>query len=473
MVKRQFVTRYGDPDHTFGLGGSGGAIQQYIYEQNHPDLLDALMPLETFGDMITQINPIGDCELLEFYFDQVDAQVNGTGSVNPKWTDWENRQLIEGLNGINGATSDFDDGTGKPIGSSAQPGTTECIEGWRGLTPLVLNPLFVAGDTYDVIRQTQPEVFANTKFDYYDDLKDIFGVNPETGLAYQTYDNVGVQYGLKALNDGAITVDEFLLLNAHVGGYVEPQNLVPEGFPFGPMDPDAPNNNVDPWSARNATAINNLQPDDIAPRAEGNLQAMRAAYESGLVFLGDIDDPMLVLDNYLEPELNMHHSREKFEIRQRMQQADGNASNLVLWAVDGDEDAATTRLVLNGLSLLETWLEDGMKPTAARDACFDATGDEIARGEDVWNGVYTEDASDDGACVAGYPIYESARTVAGDSLSGYTFKCALKSVDTALTDGTYADTVAFTDTREARLRAVFSSGVCDYAQPDRARPDGL
>lgn len=42
MVKRQFLTNYAAPDHTFGVGGSGGAIQQYIYEQNHPELLDAL-----------------------------------------------------------------------------------------------------------------------------------------------------------------------------------------------------------------------------------------------------------------------------------------------------------------------------------------------------------------------------------------------------------------------------------------------
>lgn len=249
MVKKQFVTAYAKPRFTFGLGESGGAIQQLIYEQNIPDLLDGLMAIENYTDMITQINPVGDCELLEYYFDVVDAKVNGSGQMNPKWASWEGRRLISGVNGYDGAAADWDDGSGRPIGSQANPGSTECIEGWRGLTPLALNPNFVVGDTYEMMRQTQPEVFAQTRFSYFEDLKDIFGVDPMTGYARTTFDNVGVQYGLRALKHGKITVDEFLLLNAHVGGWKKPSAMVEEGYPFGP-----PSAGLDPWSARQATA---------------------------------------------------------------------------------------------------------------------------------------------------------------------------------------------------------------------------
>lgn len=470
MVKRQFVAAYGRPKYTFGVGGSGGAIQQLIYEQNHPDLLDGLMPVENYGDMITQVNPVGDCELLEFYFDVADARVNGTGAINPKWTDWENRQLIEGLNAVNGADSDWDIGNGRPIGSAAQPGTTECIEGWRGLTPLTMNPLFVAGGTYQMMRATQPEVFAQTRFSYYEDLKHIFGVDPATGYARVTYDNVGVQYGLKALKNGDITVDEFLLINAHVGGWKKPSEMVPEGFPFGPFAPD----NIDPWSARQATAREHMYPGGVAPRAEGSLEAMRAAYEAGLVFLGDIDDPMILLDIYLEPELDMHHSREKFEIRKRMLDYDGNADNLVLWTIDGEQDAAVVARILEGFALMEQWLDQGAKPVAAADACFTEDGTQIARGANVWNGMFTADPSDDGsACVTTYPIYDSPRLVAGDDLAGMTFKCRTKPVQTALTDGTYGD-VVFSEAQRARLIEIFgASGVCDYSLGDAARPSHL
>ncbi|MBA1146706.1 hypothetical protein H0Z60_06500 [Ectothiorhodospiraceae bacterium WFHF3C12] len=470
MVKHQFVTAYGEPDYTFGVGGSGGAIQQLIYEQNHPDLLDGLVPVENYGDMITQINPVGDCELLEHYFDVVDAQVNGTGSVNPKWTDWENRQLIEGLNAINGAETDWDDGSGSPVGSSADPGTTECIEGWRGLSALTMNPNFVDGDTYEMMRQTQPAVFANTRFSYFEDLKHIFGTDPATGFARLTYDNVGVQYGLQALKNGDISVDEFLLLNAHVGGWKKPYQMEEEGYPYS----GDPADGLDPWSSRNATAQDHMTPGDVAPRTRGDIEAMRAAWEHGLVYRGGIEDPMILIDNYLEPELDMHHSREKFEIRERMLAHDGDASNLVLWTLDGDADEPLAALLLEAFGLLEQWNDDGMKPVAAADACFEANGDEIARGPDVWDGILTETPDDDGACATPqFEIFGSPRTVAGESLRGWVFKCHTKPVQTALTDGTY-DGVTFTPDQVDRLVEIFGeTGVCDYSLGDAARPSGL
>ena len=36
MVKERFIERYDVPRYTVGVGGSGGAIQQYVYAQNHP-----------------------------------------------------------------------------------------------------------------------------------------------------------------------------------------------------------------------------------------------------------------------------------------------------------------------------------------------------------------------------------------------------------------------------------------------------
>ena len=46
----------------------------------------------------------------------------------------------------------------------------------------------------------------------------IYGRDPRTGWARRPTDNIGLQYGLAALNNGAITVDEFLEVNEKVGG---------------------------------------------------------------------------------------------------------------------------------------------------------------------------------------------------------------------------------------------------------------
>ena len=72
MTKERFVERYGVPTYTVGLGGSGGAIQQYILAQNHPGVLDALLPVQCYPDMVTQTIHVGDCELLEYYMDATD-----------------------------------------------------------------------------------------------------------------------------------------------------------------------------------------------------------------------------------------------------------------------------------------------------------------------------------------------------------------------------------------------------------------
>jgi hypothetical protein len=67
MSKERFVERYGVPRYTVGVGGSGGAIQQYVYGQNHPGLLDAGIPVVSYPDMSTQTIHVGDCELFEHY----------------------------------------------------------------------------------------------------------------------------------------------------------------------------------------------------------------------------------------------------------------------------------------------------------------------------------------------------------------------------------------------------------------------
>ena len=59
----------------------------------------------------------------------------------------------------------------------------------------------------------------------------IYGTD-ETGFARVPWDNVGVQYGLDALTGGAITPAEFLDLNAQIGSWKHPSEMVTEGFPF-------------------------------------------------------------------------------------------------------------------------------------------------------------------------------------------------------------------------------------------------
>jgi Tannase-like family of unknown function (DUF6351) len=456
MVKSRFVTKYDDPEYTVGLGGSGGGIQQYVYGQNHPGLLDGAIPQYSYPDMVTQTIHIGDCELLERW---MDLQV----LANPasKWRTWSNRSWLEGL-----ASSDTLANPYQPLTPwLAAPGSTECVAGWRGLSPLALNPKF--GTVPGITPQQQAQV----EWTHWDDAVNVYG-RDASGFARRTWDNVGVQYGLQALREGHISPAEFLDLNARIGGWKASKDMVQEGCPYIPI---ACFSDVDVWSARN---MNPLAPDGIAPRSEGSIEAMRAAYRSGLVFDGKIDIPIIDWRHYLDGELNMHNARQSFAARARMREH-GDASNQVIWFTDARPARAFDQTPM-ALAVMDQWLGNirahsalsvaANKPPEAVDRCFATNGTAIYAGTDAWNGIL--DSRPLGPCASLFPIHGTSRTVAGGPFDEELYKCKLQPVAAAINRGLYGLwQPSLTET--ARLRQIFPTGVCDYSKGDEGRPPGF
>ena len=459
MTKERFIEGYGVPLYTVGVGGSGGAIQQYVYAQRHPGvIIDAAVPQYSYSDMVTQTIHVADCELLEHFMDVTDG-------VNPKWATWPNRTWIEGLNASATRPNPY---------RGALPGNSECVNGWRGLTPLALNPHFgsagAGSEFYD------PAVIAAVKWTHWDDLRNVYGVGAN-GFARVPSDNVGVQYGLKAVKDGNVTPAEFLKLNATVGSWKETSDMVQEGCPFIAALCSNPAQ-FDPWSRRNMR----LSQDGgatPAPRRAGDMGAANAAYTSGIVFRGDIDIPIIDWRHYLEAELDMHHSHQSFATRKRMLNFDGDASNQVVWFTDARPARASDQTPL-AFEVMDQWLANiranpqagvaGNKPAQAVDSCFATDGSLLYSGSDAWAGIL--DSRPSGPCTQAFPLYATSRIVSGAPIEGSIFKCALKPVATALADGTYAPWVP-SATDVTRLEQIFPTGVCDYAKPDVGRPPGF
>ncbi|MBT8101161.1 MAG: hypothetical protein KJO82_15505, partial [Gammaproteobacteria bacterium] len=221
-VKRQFIARYGEPLHTIGIGKSGGAIQQYLIGQNRPGLLDAGVAMYSYPDTVTQITRVMDCELLEYYFDVVDAD-------NEKWQRRSQRSWIEGFNARDDLPNQFEQiralqklARGRWPGWS--DGHTECSRSWRNLTPHVANPRYAYFESLFA-----PDVAKQVPFTFWDHQKRVYGTDDQ-GYARRTFDNIGVQYGLAALKRGQITIDEFLDLNDKVGGWLPPADMQRERF---------------------------------------------------------------------------------------------------------------------------------------------------------------------------------------------------------------------------------------------------
>jgi hypothetical protein len=457
MVKDRFVSAYGMPDYTVGVGGSGGGIQQYVYGQNHPGLIDAGVPQYSYPDMITQTIHIGDCELIERWIDfQLQADPNS------KWADWNNRTWLIGLNASNEVANDVVDNGLTPW---VPPGSSECTASWRGLSPLALNPNF--GTAPGITPEQQAEV----EWTHFADLVNIYG-RAEDGFARSTWDNVGVQYGLQALRDGNITPAEFLDLNASIGSWKQEPETVQEGCPFlielcfaldfeQPLYPDQ----IDPWSWRNA---NVGSVDDPAPRRAADPGAIERAFDSGMVNRGEIEIPLIDVRPYLEEVLDMHNTHQSFAARQRLLNHDGDASNQVIWFQEPSE-ADIAALTMEAFAVIDEWMANiaanpdlsvgENRPAAAVDACFDAGGAVIASGDDVWNGIL--DDGEPGACTAQFPVYSTSRIVAGAPITGDVFKCELQSVVEAIDGGAYGDWMPGAE-EQATLEAIFPDGVCRY-----------
>jgi hypothetical protein len=470
MIKDHFVATHGDPLYTVAVGGSGGAIQQYVYQQNHPGLFDGGVPQYAYPDMLTQTIHIGDCELLEFYFERTDAQ-------NPRWRNIDERTRVLGLNAeqrpvlSSGDRAQFNQlyqqfaalGIPTPEGWNNDDVVplTECRPGWFGLTPVTLNPHFTTVRDIDKLA----EDISNVHWTHWDDARDVYGVD-ERGWARTTWDNVGVQYGLDALRDGAITPEEFLHLNAFVGGWRHPSEMVPPGCPFVTarcLDPAQ----FDPWSSRQM----NLSPDGAtpAPRTQGDVVAIRNAWENGHVFRGHLNIPIIDWRHYLEHQLDMHNTHQSFAARQRIEHRMGHHRNQLVWFTDARPGAPEANHTGDALEVLHEWITnirsnpaggvDGNRPASAVDRCWTTDGTLIAEGDDVWGGILDDRPA--GACTRAFELHSTSRIRAGAPISGDVFKCQTMPVRTAVTRGVYGGWRP--DVAEIRrLEEIFPSGVCDY-----------
>jgi hypothetical protein len=396
MVKEHFIERYGLPTWTMGRGGSGGAIQQLLIAQNYPGLLDGIVPSLSFSDSFSLRVGVSDCRLLVNYF-----------TAHPTLSE-EQQNAISGHTG--GTCAAWDRGLVNVIVADHAPGCGIPAE-------LVYHA------------ETNPR---GARCTLWDTNVASFGTDPATGHARRSLDNVGVQYGLAALNSGAISREDFLQLNERIGGFTN------DGHPH-------------------------------PRRTVADPEAVRLAFQTGRVNTagGSLSSiPILHHRTYTDAIGDIHDRFRDFTVRERLRQAHGRTDNQVIWIYSG---ASAARVSALAMETMTTWLDAldrdrsddpaiervaRARPADATDACWDAEGNRIE-----------EIASFDGGgrCNQLYPVHRNARMVAGAPLTDDVLKCHLKAVDAA----DYS--VRFTDAEVRRLNEIFPEGVCDYSRPSQHR----
>ena len=446
IMKEHIVDTYGEINYTLGNGCSGGSIQQNTIASIFPGLLDGIQPSCDFPDSITTGLEVTDCVLLVNFYAGPDWTALMTGltqaQINAKKTAINGHLDHVGCQSWNNSFG-FNNKPGNYVPTLVINQTTGAIapvgaprNNCRLPAALVYDPVTNPTGTRCGDPDLAAAVWGTTA-----------GIVGGSTRALQTGDNVGIQYGLKALLAGAITPEEFVTLNEKIGGF------------------DADSNRT-------------------AARTTADLPALDIAYKAGIVASGNNLGKLPIIDSRGYDEQGIHYIWRTFSERARIEAANGgNHGNQIIWRYGTGLLPATAAQVaavtLESFLTMDTWLSNLLvsapkptlndartqaqvidaKPSTAFDLCY-LTGDVS----------FSNPITDVALCNADARLmsHASPRQVAGGPLSENVLKCQLK----PLNPSDYAP-VAFSTAQLARLYAVFPDGVCDWSKPGVAQQEAI
>lgn len=419
MLKELFIEHYGEPVYTIATGGSGGSYQSHQTADNYPGVFDGIIVSSSFPDVTTAtIFTLADSRLLNHYFTETNVE-----GFTP-----EQQRAVAGF-GSWGSIANLSRGAARLDPLYDADTALEEQGGEISITALEAE-LYSAANT------------AGIRATVYDHSANIYGrlANPldsNARIAQRPLDNVGVQYGLAALNDGLISPQQFIDLNRDIGGFDRDLN-------------------------------------HVSYRHQADPEARKKAIESGRILFGGAGlatTPVIDYRSYTDHREggDIHMLVHQFSTRQRMLNANGYTDNHVM-QIGGRWDFTEEQPDLGNLfRQMDSWLlaiiEDQLetdpvermirnKPATLLDSCWDNSLEERVLIEEV------QAYGGNGRCNELYPAYQTPRQVAGAPLANDIVSCQLREVDPA----DYS--VSFAPEQMAELKEIFTGGVCDWARGD-------
>lgn len=404
MAKERILEQYGDLRYAIGTGCSGGSLALQWVSNAYPGVYQGILPTCSFPDAWGTATQFLDYHLTLAYY--TDPSKWGPGVV------WTPQQMADVQGHVTIANSEVSDAAQFHVAVPTDP----CA----GVT---------AAQRYDP--QTNP---GGVRCDIQDAAINIFGPRPPAdwspneqalgrGFAGVPIDNVGVQYGLSALQQGKITAAQFVDINEKIGG----------------LDVD-----INPTAAR----IRATQP------------ALANAYRSGMINETNNLDQTAIIDCRGPDPGAFHDAYRAFAVRARLDREHGTHGNQLIWegpvalladaqceqnSFDAmDRWLAAVEADTSGTSLPEKVRSD--KPSDLTDRCYDGAGQKVM---------------DDICGEAVVTTFGTPRTVAGDAITTDTNKCQLKPLNRNDNYGL----VPLTDAQWATMQSIFPDGVCDFSRP--------
>jgi hypothetical protein len=425
MMKEHIIDTYGEIRYSMGAGCSGGSINQLTSASIFPGLLDGIQPSCTYPDSETTGVEVSDCEgLVRVYASDAWRNLMTTEAQ----TVVQNHAKQAAINGHldqNGCHSWFNSFIGV-----ARPGNyvREAVNPDDTITTSTVtnNCTLPASMVYDP--DTNPTGARCTGQDHAVSIwGKVAGKVAGSERAPSTRDNVGVVYGLKAFQAGAITAEEFVTVNEAIGG----------------ADSDLVH---------------------TAARSAADPEALPIAYRAGIVMDGRqlVKTPILDVRGF--DEAGIHYIWRSFSLRARLDAAGGHG-NHVLWRFPGTlTPTAASGLTLASFLMMDKWLAAlradtsntplpqrivAAKPTDAFDFCYLS-----------FDTGFSLKVQDPAVCNLdpGLKPHSSPRQIAGGPVTEDILKCQLKPFNAA-------DYPGLTGPQATRLAAAFPTGVCDWSKP--------
>ena len=442
MMKEHITDSYGPIRFTIGSGCSGGSINSNMAASIMPGLLDGVTTTCTYPDSETTSMEVGDCvALVEAY-------------QKPQWLALMTGQTQAQINARKAAINGHPDQSAchawfNAFGSNGGAGVynqrlvANNVTGALFTQPAATNNCELPNSAvYDPARPTET---ANLpRCNAWSWGESIWGKVPGSPAAKDTRDNVGVQYGLKALRDGAINAEEFVTLNEIVGG-------------------------------------NDRDSTPRAERSSADADALAIAYRAGIVASGRQLAKTAIIDmrgwddsniaeslppGYTPNQIPIHHQWFSFGIRDRIVAEAGNANNQALWRFARTGLNPPGTMAFDAFVTMDQWLTTLKNDTSSatleakvRSARPASSADFCILPSDATQTVKVTNAATCDADPWLRPTF-SPRQIAGGPRAEDVLKCQLKPLlRTDYAAGT------FTDGQWTRLQAVFSTGVCDWSKP--------
>jgi hypothetical protein len=247
------------------------------------------------------------------------------------------------------------------------------------------------------------------------------------GFAGLPLDNVGVQYGLEALKNGQITTEQFVDVNAKIGGVT-------------------------------------IESVSIPTRFRADQPALANAYRSGGINSGNDLDKVAIIDLRGPDPGAFHDAYRSWAIRVRLEKQHGTFANHAIWfgavPLFGDPAWADEAMVAMDRWLAAVEADHGSgslaskiisnRPGDIQDRCTQSAEIDSIQLPGIGKVCSLKDVQ---------TRYGTPRTVSGQGIETDSTKCWLKPLRR-----TDYYPIEFSDAQWARLQQAFPTGVCDWSR---------